>query len=38
MIQILKTGKKPHFQPDLGRLGPILERHFFFQKSGFISL
>ena len=34
MIQTQENGKKPHFCPDLGPLGPI---KFLFQKSGFVS-
>ena len=32
MIQTQEIGKKPHFGPDLGPLGPNSGRQFFFSK------
>ena len=39
MIQTQENGKKPHFGPDLGPLGPNSGRQFFsfFQKSASVS-
>ena len=33
MIQTQENGKKPHFGPDLGLLGPNSGRQFFFLKN-----
>ena len=37
MIQTQENGKKTHFGPNLGPLGRNLDRHFFFEKSSFVS-
>ena len=37
MIQTQENGKKPHFGPHLGLMGPNLHCQIFFQKSGFVS-
>ena len=33
MIQAQENGKKPHFESDLGSLGPNSNRHFFYKTS-----
>ena len=37
MIQTQENDDKPHFGPNLSSSGPNLGRHFFKEKSGFIS-
>ena len=38
IIKTQENGEKPHFRPDIGSLGPNLDRQFyFFQKSGLVS-
>ena len=37
IIRTQENGKKRHFGPDLGLLGPIWVAKYFFQKSGFLN-